>query len=72
MNEVVGEKNLPDKYMGKKRLVHHFTRHEIWKCIRCILSEANYGIKGNQLWGTTDKYVNKKGQTKLNIYVCGN
>ena len=49
MNLAVGENNHPDKSGGNKLLVHNFRRHELWKCIGCILSAVTYRIKVTQI-----------------------
>ena len=52
LNEMVGMKNRFLMSGGNKRLrlVSHFKRQELWKCIGCILSAVKFGTKGHNIW----------------------
>ena len=69
MNETVGKKNRLGKSWGKKQLFHNFTSHDFCKFIGCIISTVSCGIKLNQIWGSTEISISKKGRTKLHRYV---
>ena len=60
-NQVVGEKNRLDTSVGRKRLVHPFTRNEFWKYIGRIISAVKFRVKRYWLWGKPEASVSKKG-----------
>ena len=64
--------NCLDKLGGKRCLVCHFSKKDFWKCIGLILSAVNYGNKGQNILGETKAYVNKRAQTPIHSYACGN
>ena len=43
------------------------TRNKFWKCIGCLLSAVNYGVKGHQIWIKIETYFSKKGITPSHI-----
>ena len=71
---MVGMKNRILVSGGKKqlRLVCHFTRQELWKCIGFIILEVTYGMKGHNIWSEITRTFGKKRPTKLHRDVCGN
>ena len=65
MNQAVGEKNNINTSVGRKRPARNFTRNEFWKCIRYILPEVTFGVKGHHIWGKPEASISKKGLIPL-------
>ena len=65
INEVVGMNNRVTMGGGGKRIVRLFRRQEFWKCIGCVISEVNYGKKGNKPWSEIPKASCRMATTKL-------
>ena len=68
-NEIVGMKNhlLMSVVKKRLRLVHHFTRQELWECVGCILLDVTYVIITHKRWSEITRAVGNSITTKLHI-----
>ena len=67
-NQVVGEKNFPNKSVGMKWSVYNFTRNYLWKCIGCIILAVTDGIKGQRLWENLKHPLVRRGELHCKLH----
>ena len=72
INEAVGMNDLLTMAGGKKRLVRHFRRQDLWKFSSCVLPTVTYEKKGQHIWSEISKPFGNKAPAKFQIDLCGN
>ena len=62
VNAAIGDKNKPQKELGKTQPVRIYSKNEFWKCIGCIHLVVKYGRKENIIW--LKGHIYEKGNNK--------